>query len=135
MDVVESDWYGLDTATFGDRLAAARDHAGMTQSDLAKRLGVKPETLRNWEQDLSEPRANRLSMIAGLLNVSIMWLLNAEGEGIASPDALVQIAPDIQKTLIEISEMKIVMNASAERLGHLEKKLRLLLQSSANGAS
>ena len=135
MDVVESDWYGLDTATFGDRLAAARDHAGMTQSDLAKRLGVKPETLRNWEQDLSEPRANRLSMIAGLLNVSIMWLLNAEGEGIASPDALVQIAPDIQKTLIEIREMKIVMNASAERLGRLEKKLRLLLQSSANGAS
>ena len=135
MDVVESDWYGLDTATFGDRLAAARDHAGMTQSDLAKRLGVKPETLRNWEQDLSEPRANRLSMIAGLLNVSIMWLLNAEGEGIASPDAMVQIAPDIQKTLIEIREMKIVMNASAERLGRLEKKLRLLLQSSANGAS
>ncbi len=135
MDVIESDWYGLDTATFGDRLAAARDHAGMTQSDLAKRLGVKPETLRNWEQDLSEPRANRLSMIAGLLNVSIMWLLNAEGEGIASPDAMVQIAPDIQKTLIEIREMKIVMNASAERLGRLEKKLRLLLQSSANGAS
>ena len=135
MDVLESDWYGLDTATFGDRLAAARDHAGMTQSDLAKRLGVKPETLRNWEQDLSEPRANRLSMIAGLLNVSIMWLLNAEGEGIASPDAMVQIAPDIQKTLIEIREMKIVMNASAERLGRLEKKLRLLLQSSANGAS
>ena len=134
MDVIESDWYGLDTATFGDRLAAARDHAGMTQSDLAKRLGVKPETLRNWEQDLSEPRANRLSMIAGLLNVSIMWLLNAEGEGIASPDAMVQIAPDIQKTLIEIREMKIVMNASAERLGRLEKKLRVLLQSSANDA-
>ena len=75
MDPVESDWYGPDMATFGDRLAAAREHAAMSQSDMAKRLGVKVSTLRKWEQDLSEPRANRLSMMAGLLNVSIMWLL------------------------------------------------------------
>ena len=128
MNVFDSDWYGPDMATFGDRLAAAREYSGMTQSEMAKRLGVKPGTLRNWEQDLSEPRANRLSMMAGLLNVSIMWLLNAEGEGISGPDATVDIAPDIQATLNEIREMKTVMKASAERLGRLEKKLRLILQ-------
>ena len=31
MDHVESDWYGPDMATFGDRLAAAREHAAMSQ--------------------------------------------------------------------------------------------------------
>ena len=30
-------------------------------------LGVRLATLRSWEDDLSEPRANRLSMMAGLL--------------------------------------------------------------------
>ena len=105
----------------------------MSQSDMAKRLGVKVSTLRNWEQDLSEPRANRLSMMAGLLNVSIMWLLNAEGEGISGPDDGSDIAPDIQETLNEIRDMKTVMKTSAERLARLEKKLRLILQSADHG--
>ena len=65
--VSETDWYGPDAATFGDRVAAARDAAGMTQAVLARRLGVRLATLRGWENDLSEPRANRLSMLAGLL--------------------------------------------------------------------
>ena len=133
MDPVESDWYGTDMATFGDRLAAAREHAAMSQSDMAKRLGVKVSTLRKWEQDLSEPRANRLSMMAGLLNVSIMWLLNAEGEGISGPDDGSYIAPDIQETLNEIRDMKTVMKTSSERLARLEKKLRLILQAANHG--
>lgn len=67
-----TDWYGPDVATFGDRVAAARENAQMTQAALAKRLGVKHATLRAWEDDLSEPRANRLSMLAGILGVSMM---------------------------------------------------------------
>ena len=61
----ENDWYGPESATFGDRLAGAREAAGMTQAELARRLGVKKATIADWENDLSEPRANRLSMMAG----------------------------------------------------------------------
>lgn len=118
------DWYGPEAATFGDRLAAAREQAGMTQADLAKRLGVKLSTLKKWEDDLLEPRANRLSMIAGLLNVTFMWLLNGEGEGVSHPDEDDPIARDINDVLVEIREMKTVMKANAEKLGRLEKKLR-----------
>jgi len=118
------DWYGPEAATFGDRLAAARDQAGMSQADLAKRLGVKLSTLKKWEDDMLEPRANRLSMIAGLLNVTLMWLLNGEGEGVAHPETEEAITPDINDILIEIREMKTTMKANAERLGRLEKKLR-----------
>ena len=31
------DWYASDVATFGDRVAAARENADMTQAALAKR--------------------------------------------------------------------------------------------------
>ena len=66
MDDAHQDWFGPETATFGDRLAGARDAAGMTQAQLARRIGVKKATLVGWEEDLSEPRANRLSMLAGV---------------------------------------------------------------------
>lgn len=121
------DWYGPDAATFGDRVAAAREQAGMTQGQLAKRLGVKLKTLKDWEQDISEPRANRLSMMAGLLNVSFMWLLNGEGEGVSNPEDDTTIAPEINDILIEIREMKATMKTQADKLGRLEKKLRLKL--------
>lgn len=118
------DWYGPEAATFGDRLAAARDQAGMTQADLAKRLGVKLSTLKKWEDDMLEPRANRLSMIAGILNVTFMWLLNGEGDGVTYSEEDEAITPDVNEILIEIRDMKTTMKANAERLGRLEKQLR-----------
>lgn len=91
-----SDWYSQDAATFGDRVAAAREQSGLTQKDLARRLGVRTSTVRNWEDDLSEPRANRLSMMAGLLNVSMMWLINGKGEGMDSPPDTGEVTPDLR---------------------------------------
>ena len=69
-------WYDPEATTFGDRMTGAREASGLSQSELAKRLGVKVKTIRAWENDQSEPRANKLQMLAGLLGVSIMWLLS-----------------------------------------------------------
>ncbi|SPF78054.1 hypothetical protein PRI8871_00643 [Pseudoprimorskyibacter insulae] len=123
-----SDWFSPEAATFGDRLAAARDAASMTQAQLAKRLGVKAATIRSWENDLSEPRANHLSTIAGLLNVSIMWLINGEGEGLDAPDDAGALTPDVLEILSEIRDLRAQFRASAEKLGRLEKALRMKLK-------
>ena len=121
-------WYGPDTATFGDRVAAAREAAGMTQTQMARRLGVTHGTVRDWEDDLSEPRANKLSMMAGLLNVSIVWLLTGEGDGVAAPVDETPISPDINALLVEIRDLKTQIGAAADRLGRLEKSLRMKLK-------
>ena len=75
------DDYSEDAATFGDRLALARESQNLTQEQLAKRLGLRVQTVQNWEFDRSEPRANKLQMLAGVLNVSIIWMLTWSGEG------------------------------------------------------
>ena len=46
-DEMTKDWFDPETSTFGDRVAGAREAAGMTQKQLAKRLGVKLVTLQN----------------------------------------------------------------------------------------
>ncbi len=124
----ENDWFGPDAATFGDRLAGAREAAGMTQSDLARRLGVKKSTIAAWENDLSEPRANRLSMMAGMVNVSIMWLLTGEGEGMDEPFDADKERPELAGVVAELRAIRGEMRASAERAARLEKKLRLMLE-------
>ncbi|MEL7099633.1 MAG: helix-turn-helix transcriptional regulator [Pseudomonadota bacterium] len=120
-------WYGQDAATFGDRVAAAREATGMTQKQLAKRLGVKLTTLQHWEDDLSEPRANRLSMMAGLLNVSMMWLINGEGEGLDAPVEMAGVPDGMADLLVEMRDMRSDLLARAEKLGRMEKRLRQML--------
>ena len=122
------DWYGPETATFGDRLSAAIEKSGMTQKLVAKRLGIKLVTLKSWEQDISEPRANRLSMLAGLLGVSVMWLLHGEGDGVELADKENQVPPEINDILFEIRAVQTGLLSSADKLAKLEKQLRSRLK-------
>ncbi|WP_127115246.1 helix-turn-helix domain-containing protein [Shimia sediminis] len=118
-------WYGEDVATFGDRLAAARGFAGLNQEEFARRLGVKLSTARGWEDDTNEPRANKLQMMAGLLNVSVGWLLTGEGDGgLNAPDVAGDGMPDMAGILIEIRDVRVQMKSNLDRLARLEKKLR-----------
>ncbi len=126
------DWYSPASSTFGDRMASAREAAGMTQEDLARRLGVRPSTLVKWEDDLSEPRANRLSMLAGLLNVSMMWLINGEGEGLDGPVDMEVLAPEAAELLSEFTHLSVQMQQNAKNAARLEKRMRALLRQAAH---
>ncbi len=119
------DWYGPDKATFGDRLAAARENSNLSQNDLAKRLGVKNSTIKSWENDNSEPRANRLSMLAGLLNVSITWLISAEGSEVEAPSKEDRSEDSLQEVLKELRVLRLDMLKSVERIDNLEEKLKV----------
>ena len=117
-------WYGEDVATFGDRLEAARRNANLSQRELAKHIGIKNSTLQNWEDDVTEPRANKLNTLAGMLNVSLMWLINGEGDGLEASDENSVSETNLASALIEIRELRVQMMHSANRLAKLEKRLR-----------
>ncbi|MGH1464989.1 MAG: helix-turn-helix domain-containing protein [Cognatishimia sp.] len=123
-EATETDWYSQDVATFGDRLLAAREHVNMTQALLAKRLGVKKATYCAWEQDQSEPRANSLQMLSGLLGVSMRWLLTGAGHELGAPD----VKPEAQsklEILAEIRDGRMQLKTASDQLARLEKVLRL----------
>jgi HTH-type transcriptional regulator, cell division transcriptional repressor len=125
-DMDQTGWYSAEAATFGDRLAGAREAANLTPEALARNLGVKLVTIQNWENDHSEPRANKLQMLSGLLNVSMRWLLTGEGEGIESPVSVT--GDDLQKVLIDLARMRAQALALSQDMGHLEKRLRGLMR-------
>ncbi|SFO83882.1 helix-turn-helix domain-containing protein [Tranquillimonas alkanivorans] len=125
--IPDSDWYSNDNATFGDRLADARQVLGMSQEDLARRVGVKLTTLQKWENDTAEPRANRLSMLSGILNVSLRWLLTGEGDGLSHPEDATPMTADVASILTEMRQMRGELHNTSERLGRLEKRLKAAL--------
>ena len=58
----------------------AREASGLSVADVVKRLGVRANTYEAWEADRSEPRANKLVALAGILNISPPYLLSGLGE-------------------------------------------------------
>lgn len=124
----DGDWYTAENSTFGDRLAGAREAAGMTREQLARRMGLKSSTIDKWEEDLAEPRANRLQMMSGLLGVSLTWLLTAQGEGLDGSGHEEPLSDDLRDVLTELRQVRSDLIREAERVGVLEKRLRRLLK-------
>jgi transcriptional regulator with XRE-family HTH domain len=128
-ETLQENWYAADVATFGDRLAGAREAAGLSQEDLAQRLGVRLTTLQNWEDDLAEPRGNRLQMLAGMLNVSLTWLLTAEGDGLSAPGALPQPLPvEAETALADLQRLRRHALSLVNDLTRVERQLRQAMQ-------
>lgn len=123
----QSGWFSEESATFGDRLAGAREAAGLSQTELARRLGVRAKTLADWENDFADPRANRLQMLAGMLNVSIMWLLTGRGDGLDAPSETAPANTEARELLDELRGLRAEATDLAHRMGRLEKRLRGVL--------
>ena len=64
--------------TFGERLKELRKAAKLTQTELAERLELHPQTVSKWERDLSEPDISQLGDLAAALGISLENLCGRE---------------------------------------------------------
>ena len=68
-------------SSIGSRIKAARKSNQLSTAQLSRRLGVQTKTLASWQKNLTQPRSNRLAMLAGVLGVTPQWLLVGKGWG------------------------------------------------------
>lgn len=119
MFLTEDKEYSGSADTLGGRIVHAREAQELTTSQLARRMGVKTETLHDWETDRAEPRSNRLLILAGLLSVSPTWLLTGAGE--APNDGLTETEMmQIRETIERIREQILTV---ADELEQLRRRL------------
>lgn len=69
---------------FSDRVRELREQSGLTQQELADRLGLTNRAIGAWESGRAKPRLDKLEQLAGILGTSAYYLLN--GEEPPSPD-------------------------------------------------
>lgn len=74
----------------GNNISERRKAKGMTQEELAVNLGVSPQAVSKWENDLSCPDISLLPSIASIFGISV--------------DELLDVAPAAEKTPAEPEE-------------------------------
>lgn len=119
-DLIRDDELPDTTADIGSRITQAREAAGMTQQELAEHIGVRQEAVRRWERGSTSPRANRLDTIAGLLGVSISWLMIGRGDAPSQGADLDGIRDDLVAVRHALQQVLRDVDSLAVRLGGLE---------------
>ena len=62
--------------TFADKVLNLRKRAGLSQEELAERLGVSRQAISRWEMGLAMPDASNLLQLSGLFRVTVDYLIN-----------------------------------------------------------
>jgi len=77
-------------AAIGARIRARRRQLGLTQSELAERLGVSFQQVQKYEQGANRVAASTLVAAAAALSTTASWLVGEEAAGPQPDDELIQ---------------------------------------------
>lgn len=65
---------------FSERLKKLRKDTGLTQVDVASKLGISQQAYASWERGIKKPTQDNLVKIAQVLNVSVDYLVGNSQE-------------------------------------------------------
>lgn len=83
-----------------DKIRMLRERGGMTQSELARRLGITRSSVNAWEMGLSIPSTQYVVELAGIFGVSTDYLLDVDATATIRIDGLSQKEVGILSELI-----------------------------------
>lgn len=91
---------------FSERLKKLRKDAGLTQVDVANKLGISQPAYASWERGIKKPTQENLVKIAQNLNVSVDYLVG-----------------NSQETLDELDNIELLFRMNSKGLTNEEKEI------------
>ena len=92
--------------TLGTRIAALRKEKGLTQEELAEKLGVSSQAVSKWENDLSCPDIMLLPSLAKIFDTTVDELLSGKKE-----TADTRVAPPQERKPFDELMLRIKVNS------------------------
>jgi len=89
-----------------DKIKEARTLNGLTQAELAKKLGITRSSVNAWEMGISIPSTQYLVELSSLLKVTTDFLLNLEKEMKVDISSLSNKEQEIVLSLIDVLKQK-----------------------------
>lgn len=96
--------------TIGNRIAKFRKAKGMTQEDLAAKLGVSSQAVSKWENDISCPDIGLLPALASALGVTTDELLTGKS------DRVMMLPENERKSLDQLTLRVKVDSSDGDRI-------------------
>lgn len=86
-----------------DKLSEIRKRRGLTQSQLAERMGVEQPTVQRWEKGKREPDLGQLQTLAGVLGITAGELLDGDVAAPVGPRLFVkgEVAAGVWRAAVE----------------------------------
>ncbi len=91
---------------FSERLKDLRKQAGLTQVDVAGKLGISQQAYASWERGAKKPTQENLVKIAQILNVSVDYLVG-----------------NLQETSGELDNIELLFRMNSKGLTDEEKEI------------
>nr|DAJ84655.1 MAG TPA: Repressor protein CI [Caudoviricetes sp.] len=116
---------------FSSNLKFLREREGIKQADLAQRIGVKANTISNYEKGVSQPDYSVLQLILNVFNIdadSLLYKNISENNTsrILNSDYLEENTSVTDKLLYRIDEKEAKIESQAEQIGALKQTIRQL---------
>ena len=107
--------------TLGTMIAELRKQHGMTQLELAEKMGVTDKAVSKWERDLSCPDIHSIPDLAEILGVSVEDLMQVKKEAeapVSKVAEIMEIAPKAVAMAMGIAVTVLtILHALDERSG------------------
>lgn len=85
------------------KLVSRREALGLSQSELARRVGINRSSISNWEKGKSQPNQKHLYLIAEILDVSVEYF-ESEHEIV---EVFLQLDEQSQQKVLEFSKAQL----------------------------
>lgn len=72
--------------TFGEKIKEARKIKGLTQKQLATKIGAKHNSVSDWENNKNKPDPDTIEFLCGVLEITPNYLLTAESDDFSSTE-------------------------------------------------
>ena len=102
--------------TLGMMIAELRKEQGMTQLELAEKMGVTDKAVSKWERDLSCPDIHSLPDLAELLHVSVDELMQFKKEASVSKKSPKEMMDIIFKAVVLAMGIAVIVLSVMNKL-------------------
>jgi len=103
----------------GRRIAQQRQLAGLTQAQLAEKIGIEPETLSRLETGVAMPSLARVEEVAEVLGIELRELFRLRPADRAEDEAIDRLVWLVSRRSVQ--EIELVTDVAARILAHCER--------------